>query len=170
MDKERRIGIEGFNGVITENVKDMFSKTKEEAYRPMAYLGKDVYETETKNGTAKYRYAIEIVEVPKGRSLYILNILLEKESLGKKQIEEICDTCGIEADDIMPYDISSTGYRIDLASKIVEKDIDEKDADTLDSLATAAKTIEGLFGFFMDRNVNIEKTGWDYLNEWTSNC
>jgi hypothetical protein len=135
------------------------------------YATKKTYRHEEEGfGNYNYKYVLEVREDCagygdnlEGEGFACLYMILCPDSISKKNLKSIADSCGIEEGDVTILDLFFDG----LYAPIEDEGFEAADLD-LDALTDAAahaiSTIDTLSGFYLDRPRNmIGTTGWDFI-------
>jgi hypothetical protein len=143
-------------GIQTENnidYKTILTELSEHKYQSKVY----------NNGEFDYCHCIDIVDRQENNNKFEVfwGIAKTKKYLTKKQLRRVLTSMSITQKECETFDIYDFGY----SAHIDQIEIDGSEInEVLNAIASRIDTINNLFGFYMDKQNRIGKTGWDLLN------
>jgi hypothetical protein len=108
------------------------------------------------------------LESKKGKCFTKVSIIPAIESLSDKVKEDIAEDNGMDVSEIDDYyDVYSYGADITFDFQEHRNNSYQNEADNkLLAIANGYRMYIGMFGFFMDKNVNCCDSGWDYIKKF----
>jgi len=167
-----------FDTVSTESIDRKFDDVFDRYYDDV-YSTKKTYRHSEPGLSYKYKYMYEECEVDNGEWLTILRMVVLPESFCKEKRREISETTGVDEEDLDEFNVMQCGWAgcVPFGSENLKLEEDEDGnvdegvvearlEELRDTVATCLSAFDGLYGFYMDRPVNmIGTTGWDLVYE-----
>lgn len=146
-----------------DSYEDYFEDSNWSGDNEMYYISKETFHHDEDELSFDYKYIIEFAErywENKEDYAVTLHMVILPQSCCKKHLEKVAQFSGIEVDEVTWYDLlMHGGFDVVFGRTTCEnEDIDK----TILEIAHVLKTMDGLFGFYMDKSWNrIGSNGWD---------